>query len=145
MAQTVAGDRVGENRLINRELSSLDFYARVLDLASDPNVPLLERVRFSSIFSLHMDEFFMVRVGGLRGQEDAGVSTRSADGRTPRRPSRRSASARSSSSRGSRSSGSASSGLRWPRRGSWSRRSRTATRTRRPSSDAGSSVRSFRC
>ena len=83
MAQTVAGDRVGENRLLNRELSSLDFYARVLDLASDPNVPLLERVRFSSIFSLHMDEFFMVRVGGLRGLEDAGVNTRSADGRTP--------------------------------------------------------------
>jgi polyphosphate kinase len=83
MAQTVAGDRVGENRLLNRELSSLDFYARVLDLASDPNVPLLERVRFCSIFSLHVDEFFMVRVGGLRGQEDAGVSTRSADGRTP--------------------------------------------------------------
>jgi polyphosphate kinase len=83
MAQTAAGDRVGENRLLNRELSSLDFYARVLDLASDPNVPLLERVRFCSIFSLHMDEFFMVRVGGLRGLEDAGVGTRSADGRTP--------------------------------------------------------------
>ena len=83
MAQTTARDRVGDNRLLNRELSSLDFYARVLDLASDSTLPLLERVRFCAIFSLHMDEFFMVRVGGLGGEEDAGVDTRSADGRTP--------------------------------------------------------------
>ena len=67
MAHLAAADRVGENRLLNRELSSLDFYARVLDLAADPRVPLLERVRFCSIFSSHLDEFFMVRVGGLRG------------------------------------------------------------------------------
>ena len=72
MPQSPAADRIGENRLLNRELSSLDFYARVLELAGDPSVPLLERVRFCSIFSSHLDEFFMVRVAGLRGQEDAG-------------------------------------------------------------------------
>jgi polyphosphate kinase len=83
MPSTSAAARADETRLLNRELSSLDFYARVLDLAADPSVPLLERVRFCSIFSLFIDEFFMVRVGGLRGQEDAGMGTRSPDGRTP--------------------------------------------------------------
>jgi polyphosphate kinase len=82
MAETTATDRIGENRLLNRELSSLEFYARVLELAADANLPLLERVRFCSIFSSHLDEFFMVRVAGLRGQEDAGVGMRSPDGRT---------------------------------------------------------------
>ena len=83
MAQTSASGIVGDDRLLNRELSSLDFYARVLELAGDRSVPLLERVRFCSIFSSHLDEFFMVRVAGLRGLEDAGVGTRSPDGRTP--------------------------------------------------------------
>src|SRR5215831_2950041 len=83
VTEALGADRVGENRLLNRELSSLEFYARVLELAEDANVPLLERVRFLSIFSAHLDEFFMVRVGGLRGQEDAGISRRSPDGRTP--------------------------------------------------------------
>ena len=82
MPQSQASDRIGGNRLLNRELSSLEFYARILELASDPSVPLLERVRFCSIFSSHLDEFFMVRVAGLLGQEDAGVGTRSPDGRT---------------------------------------------------------------
>src|SRR6476660_8332380 len=82
MAPTSASGIVGDDRLLNRELSSLDFYARILELAADPSVPLLERVRFCSIFSSHLDEFFMVRVAGLRGQEDAGVGTRSPDGRT---------------------------------------------------------------
>jgi polyphosphate kinase len=71
-------------RLLNRELSSLEFYARVFELAADRDVPLLERVRFCSIFSSHLDEFFMVRVAGLRGQEDAAVGKRSPDGRTAR-------------------------------------------------------------
>ena len=90
MTHIAAADRVGENRLLNRELSSLDFYARVLELAADRSVPLLERVRFCSIFSSHLDEFFMVRVAGLRGQKDAGVVARSPDGRTPSETSTRS-------------------------------------------------------
>ena len=69
-------------RLINRELSWLDFNARVLDLADDPDLPLLERVRFISIFSSNLDEFFMVRVAGLLRQAAAGIGVRSADGRT---------------------------------------------------------------
>ena len=73
----------GGDRLLNRELSWLDFNARVLDLASDPAVPLLERVKFCSIFSNNLDEFFMVRVAGLLGQEAAGIAVRSIDGRTP--------------------------------------------------------------
>jgi polyphosphate kinase len=71
------------DRLINRELSFLDYDARVLALARDPELPLLERVRFCSIFSQMLDEFFMVRIAGLSGQAAAGVTVRSPDGRTP--------------------------------------------------------------
>jgi polyphosphate kinase len=70
------------DRLINRELSFLDYDARVLALARDPELPLLERVRFCSIFSLMLDEFFMIRIAGLSGQAAAGVLVRSDDGRT---------------------------------------------------------------
>jgi polyphosphate kinase len=72
-----------DERLLNRELSWLEFNARVLELVADPSVPLLERVKFCSIFSSNLDEFFMVRVAGLMGQEAAGVAVRSTDGRTP--------------------------------------------------------------
>src|SRR5215468_3239185 len=71
-------------RLINRELSFLDYDARLLDLTSDTNMPLLERVFFLKVFAEMLDEFFMVRVAGLVGQATAGVSARSPDGRTPR-------------------------------------------------------------
>src|SRR5258705_2381141 len=70
------------DRLINRELSFLDYDARVLALARDPDLPLLERVRFCGIFSDMLDEFFMVRIAGLSGQAAAGITVRSADGRT---------------------------------------------------------------
>ncbi len=73
-----------EARLLNRELSWLDFNGRILDLVADPSVPLLERVKFCSIFSSNLDEFFMVRVAGLARQVAAGLPMRSHDGLTPR-------------------------------------------------------------
>jgi polyphosphate kinase len=70
-------------RLINRELSQLDSHERLLELASDQNQPLLERVKFCAIFSTVLDEFFMIRVAGLVEQAESGLSVRSADGLTP--------------------------------------------------------------
>jgi polyphosphate kinase len=69
--------------LLNRELSHLEFHARVLEVATDESLPLLERVNFCGIFSSNLDEFFQVRVAGLLGQAEAGVTLRSADGLTP--------------------------------------------------------------
>jgi polyphosphate kinase len=69
--------------LLNRELSWLDLNARVLELAADPDQPLLERIRFCGIFSSNLDEFFMVRVSGLLDQVAAGLGVRSPDGRMP--------------------------------------------------------------
>jgi polyphosphate kinase len=72
-----------ERGLLNRELSHLEFHGRVLELAEDESVPLLERARFCSIFSSNLDEFFQVRVAGLLGQAESGLAMRSADGLTP--------------------------------------------------------------
>jgi polyphosphate kinase len=70
------------DRFLNRELSWLDFDARVLALASNPDVPLLERAKFVAIFSQNLDEFFQVRVAGLKDQVAAGLGKQTADGRT---------------------------------------------------------------
>ena len=67
----------------NRELSWLEFNNRVLHEATDPRTPLLERLKFMSIFSSNLDEFFMVRVAGLKQQVEAKVSKLTPDGRTP--------------------------------------------------------------
>src|SRR5438874_1644971 len=72
-----------QERYLNRELSWMDLNERVLQLAEDPGMPLLERVRFVSIFASNLDEFYQVRVAGLRRQEAAGLgTTRSTDGLT---------------------------------------------------------------
>ena len=68
---------------LNRELGDLDFDARVLALAMDPRIPLLERVRYLAIAASNLDEFVMKRVGGLLRQQAAGVTAPSPDGRTP--------------------------------------------------------------
>jgi len=71
-------------RLLNRELSTLKYNARLLDLAEDPALPLLERARMCRFFSSNLDEFFMVRVAGLLDQATSGFAVRSADGLAPR-------------------------------------------------------------
>jgi polyphosphate kinase len=70
-------------RFLNRELSWLEFNARVLALAEDPGRPLLERAKFCAIFSSNLDEFFQVRVSGLEEQVDLGMRGRSPDGLDP--------------------------------------------------------------
>lgn len=69
---------------INREISLLEFQRRLIEEAHDENNPLLERIKFLSIFGSNMDEFFMVRVSGIRKQVEANIMEVSADGMTPR-------------------------------------------------------------
>ncbi len=73
----------GPPTYINRELAWLDFNARVLALAEDAGLPLLERAKFLAIFSGNLDEFFQVRVAALRDKQAAGLGAPSADGLTP--------------------------------------------------------------
>ena len=73
-----------EDRFLNRELSWLDFNARVLALAEDPSTPLLERAKFLAIFASNLDEFYMVRVAGLQRRLSTGLPVEGTDDLTPR-------------------------------------------------------------
>jgi polyphosphate kinase len=84
VTQEVPDTGLPDDRYLNRELSWLDFNARVLALAEDESQPLLERAKFLAIFASNLDEFYMVRVAGLKRRDETGLSVRSADGLTPR-------------------------------------------------------------
>jgi polyphosphate kinase len=81
---TSPGEPLPLNRYLDREASWLEFNARVLELAEDERLPLLERARFLAIFASNLDEFFMVRVAGLKRRMAAGVAVTAASGLQPR-------------------------------------------------------------
>ncbi|GAA0919783.1 RNA degradosome polyphosphate kinase [Streptomyces thermoalcalitolerans] len=84
-AESPAGsEQLPADRFLDRERSWLAFNERVLELAEDPSTPLLERANFLAIFASNLDEFFMVRVAGLKRRIATGVATRSASGLQPR-------------------------------------------------------------
>ena len=80
-----SSNKLPDNRFLDRELSWLAFNERVLELAEDPETPLLERARFLAIFASNLDEFFMVRVAGLKRRIAAGFAVPSATGMSPSR------------------------------------------------------------
>ena len=77
-------DGLPDDRFLDREVSWLQFNERVLQLAADADLPLLERARYLAIFSSNLDEFFMVRVAGLKRRIATGIAMRSASGLEPR-------------------------------------------------------------
>lgn len=81
--ESPSGDFDDPSWYLNRELSELSFQWRVLNEALDDRTPALERLRFLSILSRNLDEFFLKRIGGLKQQIDAGVTATTVDGRTP--------------------------------------------------------------
>lgn len=80
----VADEDLPADRFLDRELSWLAFNQRVLELSQDPELPLLDRTKFLAIFASNLDEFFMVRVAGLKRRIATGIAIRSASGYTPR-------------------------------------------------------------
>ena len=87
LSPTAGADEVGPeptHRLLNRELSWLAFNERVLELATEPGIPLLERAKFCAIFSTNLDEFVQVRIAALQDQHAAGIGDPTWDGRTPK-------------------------------------------------------------
>ncbi len=78
----MSNSNINNENYINRELSWIDFNKRVLELALEEETPLLEKIKFSSIFSNNLDEFFMVRVASLKSQVDGGISKKSQDGKS---------------------------------------------------------------
>src|SRR6478736_3466322 len=81
--RSVGADLLDPTLYFNRELSWLDFNDRVLQLAEDPRVPLLERVNFCAIYEDNLDEFFMVRVAGLHEKVESKIDARGADALAP--------------------------------------------------------------
>ena len=84
LASSLAVTPLPADRFADRELSWLSFNERVLELAEDESLPLLERAKFLAIFASNLDEFFMVRVAGLKRRIDAGIAVRAASGLMPR-------------------------------------------------------------
>ena len=83
VAETEPADLADSRLYFNRELSWVEFNARVVELCEQTDIPLMERVKFAAIYTSNLDEFFMIRVAGLHDQVDAGLSDPGADGRTP--------------------------------------------------------------
>ena len=83
-AEESEGSTLPEDRFIDRELSWLAFNQRVLELAENPDLPLLERTKFLAIFASNLDEFYMVRVAGLKRRIATGIAVRAASGLLPR-------------------------------------------------------------
>jgi polyphosphate kinase len=81
---SLPGDELAQDRFLDREVSWLLFNRRVLELAEDSDLPLLERARFLAIFASNLDEFFMVRVAGLKRRIATGLAMRAASGLEPR-------------------------------------------------------------
>ena len=136
-------DLADRSYYFNRELSWLEFNDRVLQIAEDPEVPLLERVKFLAIVSSNLDEFVMVRVAGLHDQIDAGIEKPLQDGRTPKETLEAIRVLRARARTTARAAvWTASCGPRWPSTASASSATTTCPRTSGAASTSASGARS---